>query len=160
MRSAGEGIASKQRRGKITPRQRGCLLTWIIALVALFAGAANPFQAATNAELNKQLHQPLWAAIVVYASGLAGLLIAQVFVRAPFPSGQIAGVSWWAWTGGLISLISTIVGLTLTQKLGSGLFTGLSLTAALTTSVLLDHFGLVGLKQHAASPWRLLGAVC
>jgi transporter family-2 protein len=132
-------------------------LGWIVFLVALAAGAANPFQAATNAELNKQLHQPLWAAIAVYASGLAGLLIAQLFVRAPFPSSQAGSVHWWAWTGGLISLLSTIVGLTLTQKLGSGLFTGLSLTASVVTSVLLDQFGLAGLRQHTASPLRLAG---
>jgi transporter family-2 protein len=130
---------------------------WIIFLIALAAGVANPFQAATNAELNKQLHQPLWAAIIVYASGLGGLLLAQLFVRAPFPSTQAADVHWWAWTGGLISLLSTIVGLTLTQRLGSGLFTSLSITAALVTSVLLDQFGAVGLRQHTASPVRLLG---
>ena len=132
-------------------------MAWIIFLIALAAGAANPFQGATNAELNKQLHQPLWAAIVVYASGLTGLLIAQLFVRAPLPTSQAGGVHWWAWIGGLISLVSTIVGLTLTQKLGSGLFTGLSLTAGLVTSVLLDQFGLVGLRQHTASPLRLVG---
>ena len=132
-------------------------MTWIIFLIALVAGAANPFQAATNAELNKQFHQPLWAAIVIYGSGLVGLLLAQLFVRAPFPSVNAESVHWWAWAGGLISLLSTIIGLTLTQKLGSGLFTGISLTSALVVSVLLDQFGVVGLRQHTASPLRLLG---
>ena len=130
---------------------------WIVFVVALVAGAANPFQGATNAELNKQLHQPLWTAIAVYTSGLAGLLLAQLFMRAPVPAGQAGSVPWWAWMGGLISLGPTIVGLTLTQKLGSGLFTGLSVSASLVTSVLLDQFGLVGLRQHTASPWRLVG---
>jgi transporter family-2 protein len=132
-------------------------LAWIILLVALGAGVANPFQAATNAQLNKQLHQPLWAAIVVYATGLAGLLLVQCFTRAPLPSAQAGGVNWWAWTGGIISLLSTVVGLTLTQRLGSGLFTSLSVTAALITSVLLDQFGAVGLRQHTASPVRMVG---
>ena len=132
-------------------------MSWLIALIALLGGAANPFQSATNAQLNKQLHQPLWAGIVVYASGLAGLLIAQLFVRAPFPAAQMSQVSWWAWMGGLISLLSTLVGLTLTQKLGSGLFTALSLTAGIVMSVVLDRFGLLGLRQHAASPGRLVG---
>ncbi len=133
------------------------LVTFLIALIALAAGAANPFQGATNAQLNKQTHSPLWAAIIVYATGLLGLLLAQAVVRQAFPAGNLGKVNWWAWTGGLISLISTIVGLTLTQKLGSTLFTGLSVTAALVTSVLLDQFGIVGLKQHSASPGRLIG---
>jgi transporter family-2 protein len=131
------------------------VVTLIIALIALAAGAANPFQSATNAELNKQLHQPLWAGIAVYATGLCGLLLVQCLWRAPLPHG--GGVSWWAWTGGAISLVSTIIGLTLTQRLGSGLFTGLSLTASMVTSVLLDQFGVLGLKQHTASPGRLAG---
>lgn len=132
-------------------------MTFLIALIALASGAANPFQGATNAQLNKQTHSPLWAAIIVYASGLLGLLLAQAFARQAFPAGTLRQVNWWAWMGGLISLISTIVGLTLTQKLGSGLFTGLSLTAAVITSVMVDHFGIVGLKQHTASPGRLVG---
>lgn len=132
-------------------------MTFLVALIALLSGAANPFQGATNAQLNKQTHSPLWAGIFVYATGLLGLLLVQIFARQAFPASYVGKVNWWAWTGGLISLVSTIVGLTLTQKLGSGLFTGLSLTASILTSVLLDHFGVVGLKQHPASPGRLAG---
>ena len=121
------------------------------------AGAANPFQSATNAELNKQLAQPIWAGVAVYATGLLGLLLVQAFVRQPFPADKMGGAHWWAWMGGLISILATMAGLLLAQKLGSGLFTGLSLTASVITSVALDHFGLVGLKQHTASPGRLAG---
>ena len=129
----------------------------IAFLVAIVAGAANPFQSATNAELNKQLHQPLWAAIIIYAVGLTGLLVVQVFARQAFPTNNAHGVHWWAWTGGLISILSTVAGLMLAQKLGSGLFTGLTLTASVITSVALDHFGLVGLSKHPASPLRMAG---
>ena len=44
------------------------------------------------------------------------------------------------------------------EKLGAGVFIGLTVTAAIVTSVAMDHFGLVGFKQHAASWPRLLGA--
>ena len=132
-------------------------MTFLIALIALASGAANPFQGATNAQLNKQTQSPLWAAIIVYATGLLGLLLAQAFARQAFPTGNLGKVNWWAWMGGLISLVSTLVGLTLTQKLGSTLFTGITITASLVTSVLLDQFGIVGLKQHTASPGRLIG---
>ena len=130
---------------------------WIAWLFAIGSGVANPFQSATNAELNKQLGQPIWAGLVVYATGLLGLLVVQAFVRTAFPAGQSAQVSWWAWTGGLISIASTMAGLMLAQKMGSGTFTGLSITASLVTSVVLDQFGWVGMRQHAASPGRLVG---
>lgn len=126
-------------------------------LFALLAGAANPFQSATNGELNKQIGQPIWAGIIVYATGLAGMLVIELFVRQPAPFARAGGVSWWAWMGGLISIASTIAGITLVQKLGSGIFTSLTITAALVVSVLLDQFGLVGLKQHPASLGRVIG---
>lgn len=133
-------------------------MAWLSFVVALLAGASNPFQSGTNAQLNKQLGQPLWATAVVYVTGLAGVLLVLVFARARLPdSSHAMGVSWWAWLGGLVSIGSTVAGLILAQRLGSGVFTGLSLTASLVMSVALDHFGLIGFKQHTASPTRLAG---
>lgn len=138
-------------------------MLWILMLIALVAGAANPFQAGTNAELNKQLQHPVLAGAWVYLSGLAGLLLAAVvaplFVRHPYAGvgARLAHVPWWACLGGFISIVSTMAGLTLAQRLGSGVFTGLTLTASLVTSVLLDQFGLIGFRQHSASPARVVG---
>jgi transporter family-2 protein len=132
-------------------------MAFVFSLIALLAGVANPFQSGTNAELNKQLGQPLWAGVAVYVTGLAGLLLVQSIFGRAFPASRISQVHWWAWLGGLISIGSTLAGLTLAQKLGSGVFTGLSITASILTSVALDHFGLIGFRQHSASPLRLLG---
>jgi transporter family-2 protein len=124
------------------------LMTWLLLFPALLAGIANPFQSGANAQLNKQLGQPLWATIIVYSTG---------FLRKAIPTEAFAGVSWWAWCGGLISLIPTVIGLLIAQKMGSGLFTGLTITASLVTSILLDQFGLMGFRQHSASPARFAG---
>lgn len=132
-------------------------LAWFAFLVAIVAGAANPFQSVTNAQLNKQLQAPIWTGILVYLTGLLGMLLVQLFVRQPVPTANVGHVSWWAWTGGLISILSTMAGLLLVQRLGAGIFTSLSVTASLVVSVLLDQFGVLGLKQHATSPGRLLG---
>ncbi|HEY0759219.1 MAG TPA: DMT family transporter [Acidisarcina sp.] len=132
-------------------------MLWIVYVVAALAGAANPFQSGANAQLNKQLGQPLWAGLIVYFTGMLALLAAQLVFGRAFPFGKAGEVSWWAWLGGLISIGSTMAGLMLAQRLGSGLFTGLSITAALITSVVLDQFGLLGFRQHSASPARLAG---
>lgn len=133
-------------------------MTILFVLIALAAGAVNPFQSGTNAQLNKQLSQPLWAGVWVYATGLLGMLLVQMFLRQPVPGAQaIASVKTWAWLGGLISIASTMAGLMLAQKMGSGVFTGLTLTASLVTSVVLDQFGLVGFAQKSASPVRMIG---
>ena len=133
-------------------------MSWILWLIAIAAGAANPFQSGTNAELNKQSGAPLWTGLIVYATGFVGLLIVQAVVRHPLPDmGRLRGIPWWAWLGGLISIAPTLAGLTLAQKMGSALFTGLSITAAVATSVLIDQFGLIGFRQHPTSPGRAVG---
>ena len=106
----------------------------IAILIALAAGAANPFQTGVNAELNKQLQQPALAGVWVYLSGLAGLLLMGLALRqfSAAHLGRLAAafpqVPWWAWMGGLISIGSTMAGLLFAQRLGSGVFTGLSVT--------------------------------
>jgi transporter family-2 protein len=138
-------------------------MLWIAIVIALAAGAGNPLQAGANAELNHVTGHPLLAALWVYLSGLAGVLLLVVLMLPFFPvtfdrlAGSAAQVPWWAWMGGVISIGSTIAGLMLAQRLGSGVFTGLSVTAAIVMSVLLDQFGWAGFRQHPASPLRMLG---
>lgn len=68
-------------------------------------------------------------------------------------------VPWWAWMGGLLSIGSTLAGMTLAHRMGSGTFTGISVTAALASSVLLDQFGWVGFDVHHATWQRMSGCV-
>lgn len=137
-------------------------MSWFLYLIAIASGAANPFQAGANSELNKQLGQPLLAGIIIYTAGLLGVLLIQA-ILAMIPGhslpqlAKLHQVPWWAWTGGIVSIASTLAGLALAHKLGSTLFTGLSLAASVITSVMLDQFGLAGFRQHAASPARLVG---
>jgi transporter family-2 protein len=128
--------------------------------IAFLAGAGSPIQAGASAQLNKGLASPVWAALFVYVSGLMGVMIMQLIVRTPFPLTAMRGgeIPWWAWSGGLLSIGLTLTGLMLAQKLGSGLYTGLTLTASLLTSIALDHFGLVGFKPHPVTPLRGVGA--
>jgi bacterial/archaeal transporter family-2 protein len=133
-------------------------MTLVLFLIAIAAGAANPFQSGTNAELNKQFAAPLWAGVVVYATGLLGVLLLQLFLRQPLPAtAKLAAIPTWAWLGGLISIASTLTGLTLAQRLGAGIFTAVSVTAAIATSVVLDHFALIGFRPHPATPVRIVG---
>jgi transporter family-2 protein len=138
-------------------------MLWIAILFALAAGAGNPLQAGANAELNRVMGHPVLAALWVYLSGLAGVVLLALVLRPFVPAtldrlaGSVTLVPWWAWLGGAISIGSTITGLMLAQRLGSGVFTALSVTAAILMSVLLDQFGWAGFRQHAASPLRLAG---
>lgn len=133
-------------------------MPWLVILLAIAAGALNPFQG-TNAELFKYWQQPVWTTAWVYLSGLAGILLVQLLVRQHLPTlTAVHATPWWAYIGGTISIVTTLIGLMYAQRLGSGMFTGLTLTASVCVSILLDQMGWIGFKQHSASPLRLMGA--
>lgn len=141
------------------PRRHTCSARTVNPFIYLFAalsGALNTVQAGANAQLRKSLGQPLVAGLSVYVTGLAGLLIAL-----PFTSGvqwpKFSQAPWWAWCGGLLSIVSTMAGLLLARKLGSAAFTATTITCALIASVLLDHFGWVGFEVRRANGGRLFG---
>ena len=134
-------------------------MQWIVILIAIGAGALAPLQG-TNAELYKHWQQPIWTTVWVYLSGLATILLIQAAFRQQLPAHEaVAAAPWWAWIGGALSIVTTLVALMFAQKLGSGMFTGLSLTAAILVSILMDQMGWIGFKQHTASPLRLLGGL-
>jgi len=102
----------------------------------------------------------LLAALCVYGSALVALLIALPFTRlSGFSQSKAAEVPWWAWLGGLLSIMSTMAGLMLAKKMGSMFFTATTVTCSMVCSVLLDHFGWVGFEIHRVNPWRLVGCV-
>jgi transporter family-2 protein len=93
---------------------------WILYLFVVAAGSFSAVQAGANAQLRKSLDQPLLAALCVYGSAFVALLIALPFTRlSGFSQSKAAEVPWWAWLGGLLSIMSTMAGLMLAKKMGS-----------------------------------------
>ena len=66
---------------------------------------------------------------------------------------------WWAPLGGIAGAVAVFAGLLLIQQLGAGPVNGVTITANILCSLLIDHFGLFNMAQHAMNGWRALGAV-
>jgi bacterial/archaeal transporter family-2 protein len=66
---------------------------------------------------------------------------------------------WWASLGGLVGAVQVYAGLTLVHKVGAGPFVGLTVTAALVTFLLLDHYGWFHMPVHAVNIPRIAGAL-
>lgn len=130
----------------------------LVALLAALAGALNTVQAGANATLNRALGQPILAALTVSAVNAAAYLLVGAVIGVGWPApGRIASAPWWAWTGGLMGAAYVLAMVFLADRLGALVFTGITLTAAVVTSALLDHFGWVGFAQHSAGPARIAG---
>ncbi len=131
------------------------------ALLYIFvaaAGALTSVESGSNAQLTKDFGGLWWPSILFSLLSLACLAVPAIFLAGPFPFAQAAQAPWWAWTGGVISAIYIASMLIAPSRLGSGVFTGLTVTAAIIASIAVDHWGLVGFEQHSAGIGRLVGA--
>ena len=126
---------------------------------ALAAGIANAFQAGANATLSKSLHQPFLAGLLtVGVSALALAATGLASGRLAWPSASAFGtVPWWAWIGGILSAALLLSQLFVANAIGAGPFLGLIVVAGTVTSLLIDHYGLVGFKVHELNLWRVIG---
>jgi len=130
----------------------------LLYLFVAIAGALTSVESGANAKLTAALGGPWWPAILFSATSGVVLAIIALFLAGPFPSAQFDGVPWWAWIGGFISALYIVSMLVAPGILGAGLFTGLTVTAAIISSIALDHWGLVGFAVHPAGIGRLVGA--
>ncbi len=132
---------------------------WYLYIFVLLAGIANAIQPGQNGALAKSFSQPLVAGLIV--GPLYGLHRTDGGPRNAAPrmadtTGTVAstlvGLGRWFFGGGIV-----ITQLLIARQIGAGVFLGLLVTAGVVTSILLDHFALVGFERHPASVWRMLG---
>ena len=129
--------------------------------VAIVIGCLMPVQAAINAELGRILQQPYLSALVSFFVGTLFLgflvLIQGISVeplrRLPFSTPHLL-------SGGVMGALFVGASLYLIPKLGATGLIASFICGQLLMSVLMDHFGLFGLKAVPISASRLLGLVC
>jgi transporter family-2 protein len=66
---------------------------------------------------------------------------------------------WWAPLGGLVGAVAVVVGLMFVNKVGAGTLAGLTITANILMSLLIDKYGWFGMQQHPLSMGRIAGAL-
>ena len=113
-----------------------------------------------NGQLGKSLVNP-WLASAVSTSLITFFFLAAFFIMPhPLPTTRdIAALPWWAVIGGLVGAVQVYAGLTQVNKIGAGPFMGITVTAALITSLAVDHFGWFRMDHHPLNLWRGLGGL-
>ncbi len=133
--------------------------TLLASLLVVAAGCSVALQQVLNANLRAQLGSPWWAGTVSYLVGLISMLSVALLAPGPrfaFP----AGATWVSWTGGLFGAIFIGIAVLMVPRLGAATTLALIVVGQLLASLAFDHFGVLGLPQHAVSPIRLAGAAC
>jgi len=130
------------------------------AAVALTAGALVSYQAGANSTLGRAIGHPLWATVVSLTVSLLVAIPVMLLMRVPVPTvGQAAAqLPAWAWLGGVAGAIYVTSALLLTPRMGATNFIVCVVAGQILASLLIDHFGLVGLSVREVNWGRVAGA--
>ena len=131
----------------------------LLAIVAVvLAGGATALQAPTNAKLATAVGSPVNAALVSFAVGTAALAIVAAALQARPDMTAVRGLPWWTWVGGLYGAVFVAAAAWGVPRLGVALTVILMVAGQLLISVVVDHFGIMGVPRQPIS-WGRIGGV-
>jgi transporter family-2 protein len=132
---------------------------WLFIFVALLAGAGLPVQAGLNAQIGRHLGHPMLAAVISFLVGAVSLLLVALVMKVPL-QGATSGMrqmSLWHWLAGALGAFFVTTSLILAPRLATAVTFSLVIAGQLLLSVLLDHFGWLGIPVHSVNGWRIAG---
>ena len=125
-------------------------------LIMAVVGGCIALQAPINAGLGKSTGS-FAAATISFAVGTA-LLAAIVTVSGKAGGlGDVAHVEWYYLLGGVLGAAYVFSALVLVSQIGAGAVAAATVTGQLTTSVVLDQIGFLGLEQQPITATRVVG---
>jgi transporter family-2 protein len=135
------------------------LQTAFLYLLALGAGISVSVQQVLNGGLRSALGSPAWAGLFSYVGGLLTMIVVVITLGEHVPSWKtVAGVPWWAWSGGVFGGTFILLAILLLPSLGAATLFALIIAGQMLATITLDHFGVLGLAPHPINLSRLLGA--
>jgi len=133
------------------------ILYYILPLVA---GILMTVQSGINSQLRAAIQHPLLAALISFLSGTAALIVLVMLSKQAIPTMQtMGGISWYKWTGGLLGAFIVTVSLVSVSRIGAANMFVLIIAGQLTTAVIIDHFGMLGLQQSTITIQKMIGVL-
>ena len=130
---------------------------WIYPFIIL-GGILQACGAPMNGQLGHSLTNKWVANAVSFGIITAFFLCMSLILPRPLPTAQgILSMPWWAPIGGLVGAVQVYAGLAYVNRVGAGPFMGFTVTAALITSIVIDHFGWFHMQAHPVNIWRVIG---
>jgi bacterial/archaeal transporter family-2 protein len=126
-----------------------------VALTAL-AGGLVALQAPINSGLGKAVGT--WAAASIsFLVGTAALLFIAAINASDVHLSGAGGLAWYYLTGGLLGAAYVSTVLVSVRTLGAGGVTAATIAGQLSTAVVIDRLGILGLTQKPLSLGRIVG---
>jgi transporter family-2 protein len=132
----------------------------LLAMIAVvIGGAATALQAPTNAKMMGAVGSPVNAAFVSFAVGTAALGILAMVLQARPDMAASRALPWYAWVGGLYGAVFVVAAAWGVPRLGVATTIILMVAGQLLLSVVLDHFGAMGMPKQPISWGRIAGVL-
>src|SRR5579862_846614 len=113
---------------------------WLYPII-LAAGALQAWGPPMNNALRRGLLNPWLSSLISFLPIVAGLGVLVLCLPRPLPTaGSLEGMPWWAPLGGIIGAFAVVAGLLFVGRVGAGPFAGLTITANILMSLLIDKY--------------------
>lgn len=127
-------------------------------LLPLFAGIAITVQSGINSQLRAAIQHPLMAAFISFLVGTVAIAMMLLFSKSVLPPlGQYSGIDVYKFTGGLLGVFVVIVTMVSVTEIGAANMFVLLIAGQLTTALLMDHFGILGLQVNPITLKKFIG---
>lgn len=135
------------------------LNNYAFIILALLAGMAMPTQATVNGKLASYVNSPISAAFISFAVGTVALLAYMLLTGVPLTSlASAKNAPLIAWTGGFLGAFFVSVMALVVPKIGVALAFSLAIGGQMLVTLVIDHFGWLGVPEKPINLWRVLGA--
>ena len=137
---------------------------WMNALllpVAFCAGIAIALQTTLNGQLARSIGgDSLTAALVSFIIGGLFLALIALLRGGTVPSlAQVPAQPLWSLLGGMLGAGALLCNVLLAPRIGLTLLVGLAVVGQLMSSLVIDHFALLGATARPISAAKLVGAL-
>jgi transporter family-2 protein len=135
---------------------------WSVAALqiglALIAGVSTAYQPGVNSAFADHAGSRLHGGLANFAIGLVGMIVVASLMRAGVPNtAKLAAGPWWMWMGGFLGAFFVMMSIVLVPKMGSSNYLAAMIAGQLIGSLVIDHFGHMGLPMHPVSAGRVVG---
>ena len=137
----------------------GFLQTYAFIILAIAAGMMMPTQAAINNRLAGFVESPIIAAFVSFVVGTVALFVYILATGVPLSNlASLRNASLVSWTGGILGAFFVASAVILVPKLGVALTFSLIVAGQMLITLVLDHFGFLGVPVKEVNIMRFIGA--
>ena len=131
-----------------------------VILLMVFAGSLIALQGSVNSALGKYLGHPLQAAMFSFGSGFVALCFAVLIMKSGFPTvSKLAAAPKTILIGGLLGTVFVTSVIFSVPKIGVASVVLACLCVQVVFSMILDHFGALGMPEHVIDFKRVLGTL-